>query len=309
MDLRQLRYFVAVAEELHFTRAAQRLGVAQPTLSLQVRMLEKELGVTLLKRSKRRVELTQPGRVFLAEAKRLLDSATAAIKAAQSADAGKLGRLVVVCGPTSAYAGLLGVLERYRRQSPRVDLQVLESPVSDAVVTVEEGKADVGLVVPYFDSSLLKRETVLELPLLAAVPKSHALAAAKTLSLKQLSEQPFVLFGQRRGSGFYERVLAICNASGFTPRILESMEDIHTLLYVVGAGYGVSLVPATLEPTVQREVALIPLHDPLATLELAMVWRSDATAPTLKGFLETVRAWCKELSNGRRAGRGLPPVA
>ena len=293
MDLRQLRYFVAVAEELHFTRAAQRLNVAQPTLSLQVRILEKELGVTLLKRSKRRVELTHPGEIFLTEAKRLLAGAEEAIHAVQSANDGRLGRLVVVCGPTSAYAGLLGVLELYRRRSPQVEVQVLESPVGDAVQTVEQGKADVGLVVPYFESSQLQREVVLEVPLLAAVPISHSLASAKQLDLKQLSEEPIVLFGQRKGSGFYERVLAICHASGFTPRVLESMEDIHTLLYVVGAGYGVSLVPATIDSHPHRDIVLIPLRDPLATLELAMVWRAERITPITEGFLETVREWCR----------------
>jgi len=294
MDFRQLRYFVAVAEELHFTRAAQRLKVAQPTLSLQLRTLEKELGVALLKRSKRRVELTHPGQIFLTQAKRLLAGAEEAIHAVHSARDGRLGRLVVVCGPTSAYAGLLGALELYRRRSPQVDVLVLESPVVDAVQAVEQGKADVGLVVPYFESPQLNREIVLEVPLLAAVPKSHSLLPAKRLLLKQLSDEPFVLFGQRRGSGFYERVLAVCHASGFTPRVLEAMEDIHTLLYVVGAGYGVSIVPATIEPHLHRDVALLPLHDTLATLELAMVWRVDRLSPLIDGFLETVREWCRD---------------
>ncbi len=300
MDLRQLRYFVAVAEELHFTRAARRVHVAQPTLSHQVGLLEKELGVTLLTRSKRHVELTHAGRIFLNEAQRLLRSADDAVQAAQSAQAGRLGQLVVVCGPTAAYAGLLGMLELYRRRSPQVDLHLLESLVLDAVVTVEQGNADVGLVVPYFESSLLKRETVLELPLLAALPKSHPLAAASSVSLQQLSTDPFILFGQRRGSGFFQRVLGICHACGFTPRVLEAMEHMHTLLYMVGAGYGVSLVPATLTPADRPEVALVPLRESAATLELGMIWRFDQTSPLVLGFLDAVRAWCKEMLNGRR---------
>jgi len=297
MDLRQLRYFVAVAEELHFTRAAQRVQVAQPSLSHQVRTLEKELGVTLLKRNKRRVELTHAGRIFLHEAKRLLAGVADAVRAVQSAEAGRLGQLVIVCGPTTAYTGLLRVLEQYRRLAPLVDVHLLESPVVDAVITVEQGNAHVGLVVPYFESSLLQRETVLKLPLLAALPKSHPLASAPNVSLRQLSAEPFVLFGQRRGSGFYERILAICHSAGFTPRVLEAMEHIHTLLYLVAAGYGVSLVPATLEPAPHPDIALVPLRETSATLEIGMIWRSDQTSPVLHRFLDTVRAWCKDVQH------------
>jgi len=186
------------------------------------------------------------------------------------------------------------MLQLYRRLSPRVDVRLLESPVRDAVVTVEQGNADVGLVVPYFESSILARETVLELPLLAALPKSHPLASAKTISLKQLSEDPFVLFGRQRGSGFYERVLSVCHACGFSPKVLEEMEHIHTLLYLVGAGYGVSLVPATLDPAKRHEVALVPLQESSATLELAMIWRTDQESQVVHSFLDTVRVWCKE---------------
>jgi DNA-binding transcriptional LysR family regulator len=129
------------------------------------------------------------------------------------------------------------------------------------------------------------------------LPRSHPLASAGTISLKQLSGDPFVLFGQRRGSGFYERVLGICHGSGFSPRVLEAMEHIHTLLYVVGAGYGVSLVPATLKPTVHPEVALVPLRESAATLELGMIWRFDQTSPLVMAFLATVREWCKTHRN------------
>jgi DNA-binding transcriptional LysR family regulator len=292
MDFRQLRYFVAVAEELNFTRAARRVRVAQPTLSQQIRMLEKELRVTLFTRSKRRVELTHAGAIFLTEANRLLAAERDAINSVQSAAAGKLGRLVVVCGPTAAYAGLLGTLEPYRRAAPMVDVHLLESPVPDAVVAVEEGRADVGLVVPYFQSALLNREIVLALPLLAALPPGHAYASAPRVSLAQLARDPFVLFGQRQGSGFYQRVLGICQSCGFTPQILEELEHIHTLLYLVGAGYGVSLVPATLASGGHPEVALVPLEE-AATVEFGMIWRADENSPAVYGFLDTVRTWCR----------------
>src|SRR5437667_10179931 len=125
MDLRQLRYFVAVGEELHFTRAARRARITQPTLSHQVRLLEKELGVTLFRRTKRRVELTHPGRIFLRKAQRLLARPPDAVQAAQSAEAGQLGRQVEVSGPTTAYAGLRRMLQLYRQLSPRVEVRLI----------------------------------------------------------------------------------------------------------------------------------------------------------------------------------------
>src|SRR5207237_8847915 len=132
------------------------------------------------------------------------------------------------------------------------------------------------------------RETVMELPLLAALPKSHPLASANSISLKQLSGDPFVLFGQRRGSGFYERILSICQACGFTPKVLEEMEHIHTLLYLVGAGYGVSLVPTTLEPAKRPQVALVPLRESAATVELEMIRPVDVQIHVPTRFLDTV---------------------
>jgi DNA-binding transcriptional LysR family regulator len=296
MDLRQLRYFVAVAEELHFTRAAGRVRIAQPTLSQQVRLLEKELGVTLFKRSKRRVELTHPGRVFLTEARRLLAGAAEAVHAAQSAEAGGLGQVALVCGPTAAYVGLLALLQLYRRTSPKVEVRLLESPARDAVGLVEQGNADVGLVVQHFESAVLSHEIVMQLPLYAALPKkSHPLASASAVSLKQLSGEPFVLFGQRR-SGLYGRILEICSRSGFVPHVVAELEDLHSLLYLVGAGYGVSLIPATLDPATHDAVALVPVREPSAVIEVAMIWRPDRVSPVVQGFLDTVRAWCKETS-------------
>lgn len=293
MDLRQLRYFVAVAEELHFTRAANRIRVAQPTLSQQVQLLERELGVTLLKRTKRRVELTHPGRIFLREAKRLISGAADAMHAVQSAQAGQLGRVILVCGPTPAYIGMLGLLQLHRRLFPQVEVRLIESPARDAILTVEQGKADVGLIVQHFESHLLTCATVLELPLLAALPTSHALASVERLSVKQLAKEPFVLFGQRR-SGFYGRVSAVCNSSGFMPQVVDEVEDLHTLIYLVGAGYGVSLMPATLEPTTLPGVVLVPLEEKSATLEVSMISRADQASPVVLGFLDTVRTWCKE---------------
>ncbi|MBI4501306.1 MAG: LysR family transcriptional regulator [Gemmatimonadetes bacterium] len=300
MELRQLRYFVAVAEELHFTRAARHLRIAQPALSQQIAKLEDELDVKLLWRTKRRVELTHAGRIFLAEAQQILSRADGAVHAAQGAEAGQIGRIAVACGPVASYVGLPGVLHHFRLQFPDVELTLREYLVTDVVLALEQGTADVGLVVPYFDSRLLQRETVLQVPLLAALPESHALAGSRQISLQQLSGDPFVLFPQRKGSGFYERIMSVCQRAGFTPRVLEGVEHLQTLLFMVAAGYGVSLVPATLNLPGAPGVSHARVRESYATLELCLAWRTDEPSPLVAGFLRAVREWCRVEPAARR---------
>ncbi|PYO71844.1 MAG: hypothetical protein DMD64_13305 [Gemmatimonadetes bacterium] len=135
--------------------------------------------------------------------------------------------------------------------------------------------------------------------MLALETRNRPRAAAPCRTAEVASARCGELFGQRRGSGFFQRVLGICHGCGFTPRVLEAMEHMHTLLYMVGAGYGVSLVPATLTPADRPEVALVPLRESAATLELGMIWRFDQKSPLVLGFLDAVRTWCKEMPNGR----------
>lgn len=302
MELRHLRYFVAVAEELHFGRAANRLHIAQPALSQQIRKLEEELNVKLFFRSKRRVELTHAGRVFLVEAQQILSRAERAAQAAKRADRGEIGPLALACGAVAIYTLLPLVLPAYRARFPGTDIRIRECLMTEGVEALEDGSADVGLLFPYFHSEMLKHETVLRVPLVAVLPKSHPLAQADRISLKQLAKDPFILFAHRQGSGFYERVVGVCQKAGFVPKVIEGVEHFRTMLVMVAAGYGVSLVPRLPEGTAGREVAYARLREPYATVEICMAWRATESSPLVAAFLDATRASCREGSREKPSG-------
>jgi DNA-binding transcriptional LysR family regulator len=310
MELRHLRYFCAVVEELHFRRAAERLHMAQPPLSQQIQKLEDEIGVRLLLRSKRRVELTAAGRAFLGRARQILAEAEGAILAAQRADRGEVGPLAIALGPIAAVTVLGRILPRHRELFPEVRLTIEESLMSEAVQALERGAADVALTLPYFFSELLQRETLLSVPLVAALSRSSPLSRRDSIFLRELGMERFLLFPNRPGSGFYEHILGLCQRAGFTPKATERIDRLPTLLALVAAGYGVAIVPAGLpEGTATREIAFVKVEKPSAVVEICAAWRANDTSPLVHAFVETARAACRSGARGevRNKGRQLMP--
>ena len=296
VELRHLRYFAAVAEELHFRRAANRLHITQPALSQQIRNLENELDVRLFARTKRRVELTHAGHAFLVEAQQILSRAESAAWVAKRADRGEIGPLKLACGTIATDVILPLILQCYRARFPEVQISLKEGLTAEVVSALEEGTADVGILLPYFHSKVLKLQTVLRIPILAALPEFHPLARVGPISLKQLANEPFILFPHRRGSGFYEHAVGICLKAGFMPKLLEGAEHFHTLLILVRAGYGVSLVPAMLSGIATRKIAFAELKEPYATVAISMAWRINDPSPQVTAFLQTVRACCRDVT-------------
>src|SRR3954454_373729 len=221
MEFRHLRYFVAVAEELHFGRAAARLHLSQPPLSQQIRTLEEELGLKLFSRDRRRVELTHAGSVFLTEAKQILSQMEHAADAARRAERGQIGPLVIACGPLAGETVLPIILRMFRTKHPEVDLNLKESSGQDLVDILQEKHADAGLLMPHFTAERLQHQSCITLPLVAALPKGHPLAKRRRIRLKQLAEERFVLFSPQRALGFYEHIVAVCERAGFTPKIVQ----------------------------------------------------------------------------------------
>lgn len=293
IDLRQLRQFVAVAEELNFRRAAERLHMSQPPLSQTIRSLEDELGTLLFNRTRRRVELTQPGRVLLDEAHRVLSQMARALDAARGAAQGMTGRLSIGFVPSATYAILPAVLRQFRKHHPAVALHLEELSTADQTDALLQRRLDVALNRPptFFSSDILL-ETLVRERLVAALPAAHALAARRPLRLRDLREENFILIPQRWGTGYHSRVLDACKEAGFVPRVTQESKYMHTIVGLVAAGMGVALMPASLMNLTPRGCVYRTLADRSATLtvDMGLAWRADDTSPALHAFLDAARA-------------------
>ena len=273
MELRHLRYFVAVAEELHFGRAASRLNVVQPALSQQIQQLERELGVSLLARTKRRVALTAPGHAFLAEARRTLADSEAAVRAARSAAAGEVGRLRVGFVDLATWSVLPAVLRTYRQRYPHVELALVElhrEPQREALV---RGDLDVGCFSLREHGGVLAGKRLIDDPLVVALPHAHALARRARVPIALLENEPWVLFPRELKTLYVELVLAACVASGFVPRVVQEASQMHTLRALVSAGFGVSLLPSAVAASGHPDIDFRPLARAAPRLPLDVVWR------------------------------------
>ena len=299
---RHLRFFIAVAEELHFTRAAARLRVAQPHLSLEIRRLEEELEVPLLVRDRRRVQLTAAGQAFLDHARLVLAGTVSAVRAAQRAHRGETG-CVRVGFVTSVGFGVVlpDAVRRFRTERPDVEIVLNEHNSDVQVELLANGQLDVGLLHPPLKSELgLQTETVLAEPLVAALPQNHELARHPRIELGALASEPWVLFSRAIASRLHDEIMMACADAGFSPRVVQQGIKLSTIMSLVGAGLGVSLVPRSLARAGMRRVVCVPLSKSQSALPLALMWRRDHANPPLAPFMEVVR---------EEAGKLTPPVS
>ena len=295
MELRHLRYFVAVAEEGHVTRAAERLGIQQPPLSLQIRSLERELDVRLFVRKPRGMELTDAGRVLFEEVRGMLSGLTRAVDATRRTARGEQGRLTLGIAPTAPFHPFVPrVIRAFRAEHPGI-VMTIEEGLSDEVSTrLVQGLMDVAFV----RASLSRAESLvvsrlLDEPLVVALPRTHALAGGRRealVSLKRLAREDFILYGPP-GTGIHDETLAACRAAGFSPRIAQLAPRITSTLGLVGAGMGVALVPESMRRVAVDGVAYRGLRGadgPMATLGLAL--RRHEQSRTVRNFVDFVTA-------------------
>jgi DNA-binding transcriptional LysR family regulator len=245
MELRHLRYFVVVAEELNITRAAKLLQMAQPPLSQQIHQLEEELGVRLFHRSKRRIELTDAGQVFLEEARRTLVQAEHARRMAQRAQRREIGRLVMGFVSEATYDLLPLMLHAYRARFPGVEIVLREMTTMQQVQALQKGSIHLGMLRPPIPEAGLNLQIVRQEPFVMVLPPTTRFAADERLPLSALSEEPFVLFPRAISPGVYDQVISLCNQAGFSPIIVQEATELHTILGLVAVGIGVSLLPAS----------------------------------------------------------------
>jgi DNA-binding transcriptional LysR family regulator len=310
MELRHLRYFVAVAEELHFRRAAERLHMSQPPLSQQIRALEDELGVQLLERSQRRVELTAAGSAFYERATEILRAVEDAGRLVRRVHRGEVGRLSIGFVGSSMYSFLPDALGTFRARHHDVELQLRELTTAAQLRQLESGQIDVGVVRPASERPGLVIETVQSEPVVVALPESHRLAAQERVDLDDLAGESLVMLGQGEAPGLRRSLAATTDRLGGE---VQEVREMQTVIGLVRAGVGVSLVPASLRALTRAGVVYRELDGGDVTVALALAWRSGDRSPVLTAFRELTRdvvarqAAARRPPPGGEEGRGPAP--
>lgn len=293
MELRHLRYFVAVAEELHFGRAAKRLNIAQPPLSRQIRDLERELGTPLFDRVPRGVDLTPAGTAFLPEARLTLAQADRARRTAQRAARGETGRLRVGFVEAATHSGILpDVLSFFRMHLPSVGLSLFELDHLRQEEAFRDGRIDLGILhYPPLDADRwLRVESIYSEPVVLAVPGDHRLAGRARFTLSSLAAESFVLFARHISPPMYDDIIARCRAVNFSPRVVQEAAGWHTLASLVGAGVGVGFVPSSLTRFQQHGVSYRTVRDLGVNMALSAVWKSGEKSAVRERFVTALRA-------------------
>jgi DNA-binding transcriptional LysR family regulator len=297
MELRHLRYFVAVAEELHFSRAAVRLRMAQPPLSQQIRQLEQELHVTLSSRTKRRVELTPAGRAFLDEARQVLEQAERAVRTAQRADRGEIGRLAIGFVPSADLDILPRVLRVWVARYPHVEIELHGLLPGAQGEALRDGRIQLGFVRLPMDEAGLVVESIQREPLLVALPRGHRLARRVRVHLADLAADTMILFPRDIAPGYHDLFIAACRRAGVTPRMFHP-SSMQTNLGLVSAGIGVALMPASIRNLRRAGVVYRALAPPVPYVEMAIAYRRDEPSAVLPAFLQVLHTVTR-----RRRGR------
>lgn len=281
MELRQLQYFLVVAEELNFSRAAERLRITQPPLSLQIQNLEKGLGIPLFYRNNRKVELTDAGKLFLDEVRKIFDHLHRAIENAQRTHHGELGTLNVGFVGSATYDILPSVLREFRSLYPDVQVHLFEMSTPMQIQALREEEIDIGVLRPPVHSDALCTEIVSTMPCVLAVPKQHPLLERKNLSLSDLSLYPFVMLSRKTWAGLYNEILALCN-----PIIQQEALEFQTVIGLVAAGLGIAVVPQSAMNLHTQDVVYLDLNNQLPTASMGISWRQNDKSPLVKAFIE-----------------------
>lgn len=300
MELRHIRYFIVVAEHLNFRKAAEHLHIAQPPLSRQIRQLEEDLGVTLLVRNKRRVELTKAGHAFLEQARKLIVQAGHATETARHAQKGESG--IVRIGIASGLGGVVSkVVFEHRKHLPTVEIECKDIFSNFQNEALRKAEIDVGFLRPPVDQVNLECELLMEEEFVAVLPGSHCLAKRRFLRLKEVAHEPLILFDRNFSSGLYDKILGLYSKHGFTPHLavthVEAHEEAGAIMIAAGKGIFVG-AGATVNRSVSGlELASVRLKEPEAKIEVYVAWRRSEESSVILDFLNSVRRTFKHPGN------------
>ena len=290
MEFRHLRYFLVLAEELHFGRAARRLSISQPPLSLNIQQLEASIGARLFTRSSKQVALTAAGLAFVPAARALLDQAAQASSHARDVGQGMAGSLSIGFAGTMLYNGLPTILEQFQAQHPLLRLMLKELSSSEQLIELAHDRLDIGFVHTTRAPAELSQILVSSQAFVGCLPAGHALARQRSLSLVALQGEPFAVVSRAVSPDYHERILAICTEAGFYPEIRYELRHWLSVVSLVSQGMGVALVPAALRQSAMAGAAFVPLDMPTTPYDTQCLWKTSRDNAALAAFVAAVRA-------------------
>jgi DNA-binding transcriptional LysR family regulator len=290
MELRHLRYFRAVANELHFGRAAEKLHISQPPLTKQIQDLEAELGFDLFNRTKRSVVLTPAGQAFLSEVNQILQQLDRAIDIGSKTSRGELGQISIGFVGSATYNILPVMLQQFHDRYPDVRIELHELTTDRQLIWLREGRIDIGLIRPPIIERDFNSKVIFQESVVVALPTNHHLADRDSIDLAVLATEPFILFPRELAPGLYDPIIAICQSAGFSPQVVQECIQMQTIVSLVSANMGVSILPESIREAQRQGVVYQPIRsstlsvDKLATI--AIVWRQNDDSPTMNRLLE-----------------------
>ncbi len=287
MELRHLRYFIAVAEELHFSKAAERLHIAQPPLSQQIQQLEAELGVKLFHRkTKRQIQLTEAGQVFLQEAYQLLVQLETAVTLTQRIGRGQTGQLRIGFTSLVIYDLLPLILRQFREQFLEVELVLLELTTSQQEQALKDSRIHVGFAHPPLEDDTLSYQCIHRQTLVVALSSTHPLAQTEHISVRSLLSEHLIMFPRYLAPGLYDRIMSIFQQENFKPNITQEAIQMQTIIGLVSAGMGVAITPSSLQNLQRSGVVYRPILAEVPVIETAIIWQENSLTPVVENFLE-----------------------
>ncbi|BAY35316.1 transcriptional regulator LysR family protein (plasmid) [Nostoc carneum NIES-2107] len=287
MELRHLRYFIAVAEELHFSKAAERLHIAQPPLSQQIQQLEAELGVELFHRkTKRQVQLTEAGKVFLQEAYGLLLQLENAIALTQRIGRGQTGQLRIGFTSLVIYELLPSILRQFREQFPQVELVLRELTTSQQEQAIRDSLIHIGFAHPPLEDDTLSYQSIHQQTLVVALPSNHSLTQTEYIQVQELEDEPLIMFPRYLAPGLYDLIMSLFRQRNIKPQITQEAVQMQTIVGLVSAGMGVAITPSVLQNLQRSGVTYRPLLEAAPVIETAVIWQENSLTPLVENFLK-----------------------
>lgn len=284
LEIRQLHYFLTVAEEMNFSRAAKRLHITQPPLSLQIQRLENELGVLLFRRTNRHVEITEAGREFMEDVQKIFEQLDRAVENAQRTHQGLRGKIRVGFVGSATYDVLPLVLREFRQKFPNVEVTLLELSTPRQLEALIEGQIDIGFLRPPIYNNEIAMMEVSKMPCVLAVPKNHPLLENPSLTLQELKPFPFVMLSPKTWEGLYNEIKYLCE-----PIIQQEALEFQTVIGLVAAGLGIAVVPQSAMNLHPQDVAFLDLNGQLPVVSMGISWRYHNTSPLVRSFIEVIK--------------------